>query len=76
MCFDAKRMICAAVCMTIAAVLIFGALAMQVALGLGSIPMSPLLGVILAQYFIGFLFLGAAKMCIHQKEAAPAKKKR
>ncbi|MFH0836826.1 MAG: hypothetical protein V1870_01730 [Candidatus Aenigmatarchaeota archaeon] len=60
---DIKKMICAAVCMTIAAVLIFGALATQVALG-GVMPMNETLGVILVQYFIGFLFLGVGKMCI------------
>ncbi|MBI5332137.1 MAG: hypothetical protein HZB65_01045 [Candidatus Aenigmarchaeota archaeon] len=72
---DVKKMIGAAICMTIAAVLIFGALATQVALG-GAFPMNQTLAMVIVQYFVGFLFLGAAKMCIMHKEAAPAKKRR
>ena len=73
MCLDAKRFVCSAVCATIAALLLAGGFIRQFAMG-AAMDMTTL-GLSVAMYFVGFLFLGCAKMCMFHGKTEPKKKR-
>ena len=73
MCFKGMygKVLCAAVCMTVSAILFVSALTTQMVSGFKETNAV----IIAAQYFVAFLFLGCAKACVKMGGKGPVKRK-